>query len=83
MLYRALQEGKKLILSGERDAKKIINVMKKVFNEVPEVDIDYVAVVDPETLEDVEFVEGNVLLAVAVFLGNARLIDNELVELDK
>ncbi len=83
VLYRALQEGKRVILSGENDAKKVIIAMKKVFNEVPEAEIDYVAVVDPQTLEDVDFIEGDVLLAVAVFLGNARLIDNELVILEK
>ena len=50
--------------------------MTEVINEVPYAKIDYIQVVDSEFLQPVETVEGDVLVALAVDMGSARLIDN-------
>ena len=49
---------------------------RAVFAEEPGVRVDYISVVDPDTLEDVADVRGGALVAVAAFVGSTRLIDN-------
>lgn len=80
VLYRSLQVAKELILSGERNVNKVKEEMRKVIESVPS-KIDYVEVVDPLTLENLDKIpsKGEVVVAVAVFIGNARLIDNEII----
>ena len=74
-IYRGLIAAKKMIDDGERDSGLLKNKMRSIIG--PEVSrIDYVSIVDVETLEDVEKLKGEVLLAVAAFVGNTRLIDN-------
>lgn len=80
-IYRSLQRAKELILLGEKRAEKIKREVRGILE--PAVDrIDYVEVVDPETLESLEIIPetGRVVVALAVFIGNARLIDNVIVE---
>lgn len=79
-LYKALQEGKKLILQRETDAEKIKKVMRETMEKYG-IKVDYAEVVDPETLESVNQIDKKVVLAVAGYLGSARLIDNEIVEI--
>ncbi|MGB9620899.1 MAG: pantoate--beta-alanine ligase [Brevinematia bacterium] len=80
VLYRSLQKAKEMILSGEKSIVKIKEEMKKIIESVPS-KIDYIEIVDPLTLESLERIpnQGNVVVAVAVFIGNARLIDNEII----
>ncbi len=85
VLYRSLQKAKELIKAGERDVRKIKKEMEKIISSVPS-RIDYVEIVHPETLESLEVIPekgsiDRVVVAVAVFIGSARLIDNEIVEL--
>ncbi|MFW5986322.1 MAG: pantoate--beta-alanine ligase, partial [Halanaerobiales bacterium] len=80
-LYRALKQGRKLIKSGERRADKIRVEMKNIIQREEPATIDYVEVADPETLQPLEKVGDNVLLALAVFIGDTRLIDNMQLEL--
>ena len=54
--------------------------MREILQKVPSMEIEYVSFVDAETLEEVERVQGRVLVAVAVRLGSARLIDNIVVD---
>ena len=61
-------------------AGQIIARMRAILEEVPSIEIEYVSVVDAETLEDVERISGRVLIAVAVRIGAARLIDNIVVD---
>jgi pantoate--beta-alanine ligase len=56
-----------------------MDAAREVFASEPEVRIDYVAVVNPDTLEDVADTGTGALLAVAAYLGTTRLIDNMLV----
>lgn len=61
---------------GQKSADAIIAVAQKVINEAPLARIDYVEIVDAETLQPVETVAGNSVLLLAVFFGKTRLIDN-------
>ncbi|MGB9613754.1 MAG: pantoate--beta-alanine ligase [Candidatus Margulisiibacteriota bacterium] len=80
ILYRALCLAKDEILKGERDPKKIIYKMRTFMGSEPKLRLDYVTIVDPNTLEEVPRIKGRVLIALAAYLGKARLIDNMLVE---
>ena len=75
-LHRALRAGEGAIKHGIHDVRAIENVMRKVIDETPGIEIDYLAVIDPETfLPPVDF-RREVLLAGAVRIGRTRLIDN-------
>lgn len=78
-LIRSLKQGEALIRSGERQAQKIRQAMAETLGSDPRVCIDYVEVRDPESLEPVFTIDGEVLLAVAAFVGQTRLIDNLVV----
>jgi pantoate--beta-alanine ligase len=80
VLYKALQNAKKMVYNGERDADQIKKEMLSFINKEPLVSIDYVSVVDPETLEDLDKIKDSVLLALAVYIGDTRLIDNVLIK---
>lgn len=77
-LYKSLLEAKRLIDGGERDVQKIKDAMHQVLNH-PLLRIDYVEVVDEKTLTPVDRIDGNVIVAIAVFFGKARLIDNIII----
>jgi len=62
--------------AGKKSASDVIDLARKVISEAPLARIDYVAVVDVETLQAVEMVTPNSVLALAVFFGKTRLIDN-------
>ncbi|MCX7992704.1 MAG: pantoate--beta-alanine ligase [Fimbriimonadales bacterium] len=79
VLYRSLQWAQAQVESGERDAQKLrAGVLERIAAE-PRARIDYVEVVDAETLLPVERIERPTLIALAVFFGRARLIDNCVV----
>jgi len=78
-LYKSLLEAKKLIDSGERDVQKIKDEIQRVLNH-PLLKIDYVEIVDEKTLIPVDRIEGDVIVAIAVFFGKARLIDNVIIK---
>jgi len=78
-LSQALIFGKKRIRDGERDPKKILLHMRALLRENEVRRMDYVSVVDPETLKPVPRIRGIVLLAIAAWVGKTRLIDNCLV----
>ena len=62
--------------SGKKSAKEIVDLAREMISEAPLARIDYVALVDAETLQPLETVQPNSLLALAVFFGKTRLIDN-------
>ncbi|HTF57529.1 MAG TPA: pantoate--beta-alanine ligase [Planctomycetota bacterium] len=78
-LYRALQRAEELIGSGESGAVKVASEMKRVILRVKGARIDYIAVVNSDTLEPVKEIKGKTLIAAAVRIGKARLIDNILI----
>ncbi len=80
VLYRALQRSAELVRAGETNVAKIIEQMCAVLREVPALRMEYVSLVDAESLEDLTQVRGRVLVAVAGWLGSTRLIDNIVVD---
>ena len=75
-LYRSLQKAKELLKQGERKADRILLEMCGILQSEPLVRIDYVQICDAHTLEDVVRIEGDVVVALAGYLGKTRLIDN-------
>ncbi|MCU0665739.1 MAG: pantoate--beta-alanine ligase [Candidatus Omnitrophica bacterium] len=80
ILCSSLSLAREMVKSGVRDAKTIIGQMRKLIVRVKEAKIDYVAIVDPATLQDVLFVKKGDLVCLAVWIGKTRLIDNLLVD---
>lgn len=81
-MYRSLMLAEELIISGEISAKEIRDKMESFIANEESLQVEYISISDPETLEEVERIEGNVLIAVAVCIGKTRLIDNILVNLE-
>lgn len=75
ILYKAIQEGKQCIKRGA-SADSIINVMTNIVNTEPLAKIDYISVVDANTMQPVHEITSPVLVAMAVYIGSTRLIDN-------
>lgn len=80
VLSRSLKKGRGLVEAGEKDAAKIRQAIIEILEAEPLARIDYVEIVDWNTLETVETVEGTILTAIAVFIGKTRLIDNFIIE---
>ncbi len=76
ILYRSLMRVQFLADKGERSSDKLIAAAREVFAEQPEVRVDYVEIVDNDTLDRVPDVSRGALVAVAAFVGTTRLIDN-------
>ena len=75
-LYRSLQKAKELLQKGERKADRILQEVKGILQSGPLVRIDYVQICDAHTLQYVNQIEGDVVIALAAYLGKIRLIDN-------
>ena len=75
VLSRALRRVEELAEKSERRSAALIEAAQQVFAEEPAVRVDYVEIVDNETLEPVADVSGGALVAVAAFVGTTRLID--------
>lgn len=80
VLYRSMLTAKNRFDAGERDASTLIDSAKAEFARNPEVRLDYFEIVDPDTLDPEPAINKRVLIAVAAFVGNTRLIDNILLE---
>ena len=77
IIYRSLQDGKNLIISGERNAQKIRDKITRTIMQENLLRIDYVSVTDAETLVEISGnISNNILVSTALFLGKTRLIDN-------
>lgn len=83
VLSRALKEAADAIKGGVRDSRNVMDLIVGRISEEKLANIDYVEVVDAETLENKERLQGDMLLAVAVKFGKTRLIDNVIVEVDQ
>ncbi|MCS7166833.1 MAG: pantoate--beta-alanine ligase [Gemmatales bacterium] len=79
VLYRALQLAQELVNQGECDTSRIRQRMVDLITATPGATLDYAEIVDPETLQPVAQITGPALAALAVRLGSARLIDNQLL----
>jgi pantoate--beta-alanine ligase len=75
-LSRSLQQAQTLVAAGENRADKILSAARDMINVFPDTEIDYIVIVDIETLEDVDVIDRPVRMAMAVKVGATRLIDN-------
>jgi pantoate--beta-alanine ligase len=78
-LYRALVAARELVASGAKSRENILAAVRQIINAAPGARIDYVALVDPSTLQDVEAIRGEARLLLAVWVNKTRLIDNTLL----
>jgi pantoate--beta-alanine ligase len=82
VLYRSLSEIRKRFASGERETQELIAAGKQAFAQEPSVRLDYLEIVDPETLGPLPNITSPALVAVAAFVGTTRLIDNIVLPAD-
>ena len=79
-IYKSLMKCEEMIKAGTKEAGAIISEMKKLLEQIPSIEIEYVSIVDSQTLQSIDRIAGKILAAVAVRIGPARLIDNILVD---
>lgn len=79
VLSRAVFLGEKLVKSGEKSAKVVEEAMRKELSSEKLARIDYVSIVNANTIQSVQEIKGDILGAIAVYIGKTRLIDNFLL----
>jgi pantoate--beta-alanine ligase len=79
VLRKALLKGAEIARGGETSAARIVSVVRETISQAPLARIDYVDLVDAKNLQPLDVVRPNSLLALAVFFGKTRLIDNILL----
>lgn len=79
-LYRSLQAAKDRLAKGENRAAPLIDTARQVIEKYPEAAVDYIKISDPQTLADMAEVDRPALMALAVKIGDVRLIDHTLLE---
>ena len=79
ILNQSLEEAMKAIEAGEKDAVKVKEIITNKLNTCPLAKIDYVEVVSFDNIQPIEKIEGAVLIAIAVYIGTTRLIDNRII----
>lgn len=80
VLSRAVKLGQELVQNGEKNADKVVGAMRALIEQEPLARIDYVSAVDGLTMLPVHEINGGELVAMAVYIGKTRLIDNFSVE---
>lgn len=80
ILSRSLFEAENIIKHGEKNREIVLDYITKNIKNEKLADIDYIKIVNADTVEDVKLLEGKILIALAVRFGNIRLIDNIIVE---
>ncbi len=79
ILSKAIALGKKMTSDGEKSSQAVIKAMTDLINTEPLAKIDYVSVVNAETIQPIDIISGEVLTAIAVYIGKTRLIDNFMI----
>ena len=79
VLSKAVKLGQELVAAGETDAKKIVSEMSALIEKEPLARIDYVKAVDGLTMQQIDTVKAPMLVALAVYIGKTRLIDNFMI----
>ena len=79
VLSKAVKLGQELVAAGEKDAKKIVSEMSALIEKEPLARIDYVKAVDGLTMQQIDTVKEPMLVALAVYIGKTRLIDNFMI----
>lgn len=81
ILHKGLVKGEEMVSAGEKDVKKVLDAITEIIESEPLARIDYVEAVDFDNIETIDTIKGSVLVAVAVYIGKTRLIDNFIVGL--
>jgi pantoate ligase / CMP/dCMP kinase len=76
VIYRSLKQAQALVANGEIHAPVILAAVITELEQVPEFQLEYLELVDPQTLQSIEVVDGSVLIAIAGRIEHTRLIDN-------
>ena len=79
-LHEALQQARQLVAQGESSAATIRSRMRNIIEREGRAQVDYISVCDPKRFEELEEIRGKAMIALAVHVGKARLIDNCLIE---
>jgi len=79
-LYVSLKKAESAVRGGEREPRAVIAAIEEVIRECPSAEIDYISIVDTQSLKDVTVIAGEVLIALAVTIGHTRLIDNTIMK---
>lgn len=79
-LSQVLEKSRSMVKSGILDAQLIADQAAEILSGFPEINVDYISICDPLTLEEVNLIEGKTLMALAVGLEKIRLIDNTILE---
>lgn len=79
ILNQSLEEAVKAIEAGEKEAAKVREIITDKLNTCQLAKIDYVEVVSFDNIQPIEEIEGSVLIAIAVYIGKTRLIDNRII----
>ncbi|MDH5762000.1 MAG: pantoate--beta-alanine ligase [Nitrospinota bacterium] len=79
-LHEALQQAQQLVAQGESSAETLRSRMRSIIEREGQAQVDYISVCDPKRFEELEEVRGKAMIALAVHVGKARLIDNCLIE---
>jgi len=79
-LHQSLELAEGLIRKGEKNSQTVVQAMRKIIENKKQTRIDYISVVNPDSLEPLPTVGEKALIALAVFVGKTRLIDNAVVE---
>ena len=81
ILNKALKLGKEALDNGLRECSELVGIINKEIQLEPLAKVDYVEVVDSSSMENLDIIENNVLVAIAVYIGKTRLIDNFTYEI--
>ncbi len=81
LIYKSLEKCLETIDAGTTDTEHIAAEMRKILSQAPSMQIEYVSIVDADSLQKIDKIIGKVLAAVAVRIGAARLIDNIVVDI--
>ncbi len=79
-IYEALQKARQMIEAGTKDIEPVIEQMRSILSVPGTLNCQYLEIVDAETLQKLDKIKGKVLIAIAVGIGNARLIDNMVMD---
>lgn len=76
LIYKFLKQAKQHFEAGENEAEPLINMVKTGLEENPGIEVEYISVNDRETLKPVRIIQRPAVMAIAVYIGKTRLIDN-------
>lgn len=83
LINKALKKCESMIQSGEHNCDVLVAAMREILSRGEHIEIDYIKIVDTETVEDIEQIARKALVAIAAKVGKTRLIDNIIIDLTK